>query len=452
MPAAGTQGNVLLRLVNAGLHMHVPSVVGAKMTLLAEDGNKLPVPAPRASRAKCSWPPARPTTWRFSRRAPASGTYARRHLPGLRPRAEPVDQQPARWRHAGVHQGRRRRHERRRFGRRFRHAFSAGRQDLLLRRRYARCPSPIRPRACWPVARGANGVALTGPSALPHGSTISCSMRTVRSPIRRSGAGTCGGDLHLFWSTERPSTAYTATISSAAARFHADACARARRRTAAMRVNVMSRSSPSAGAWRSRPLRGVLRSRAPTRRQVWSPSIPTVRSWPHAAQPRRSCTSTMVKPTAPSRRDLPAGTPLRAASAIRSTTRRAGSAAAERRDRRLQAGLGPGRSTSSTRSNGVQVVDGLSLDHRGGPHLLDRSEVPGQHYGHAHRLARPRLPAAAGREPGLQLPHGQHAGRGAGLRRHDLVRSRPDIGAAATVACDVGNGVCEAARCQDDAR
>lgn len=41
-PATATSGTVLLRLVNAGLHMHVPSVVGSKMTLLAEDGNKLP--------------------------------------------------------------------------------------------------------------------------------------------------------------------------------------------------------------------------------------------------------------------------------------------------------------------------------------------------------------------------------------------------------------------------
>jgi hypothetical protein len=41
-PATATSGNVLLRLVNAGLRMHVPSVVGSKMTLLAEDGNKLP--------------------------------------------------------------------------------------------------------------------------------------------------------------------------------------------------------------------------------------------------------------------------------------------------------------------------------------------------------------------------------------------------------------------------
>ncbi|MEI7682673.1 MAG: hypothetical protein WCK07_25000, partial [Betaproteobacteria bacterium] len=35
-------GKVLLRMVNAGLRMHVPNVVGAPMTLLAEDGNKLP--------------------------------------------------------------------------------------------------------------------------------------------------------------------------------------------------------------------------------------------------------------------------------------------------------------------------------------------------------------------------------------------------------------------------
>ena len=42
VPAAVTTGNVLLRFVNAGLRMHVPSVVGASMTLVAEDGNKLP--------------------------------------------------------------------------------------------------------------------------------------------------------------------------------------------------------------------------------------------------------------------------------------------------------------------------------------------------------------------------------------------------------------------------
>ena len=60
VPAAGTQAKVLLRLVNAGLRMHVPSVVGAKMTLLAEDGN---VEARAAMfRMKCSWPRARPTT------------------------------------------------------------------------------------------------------------------------------------------------------------------------------------------------------------------------------------------------------------------------------------------------------------------------------------------------------------------------------------------------------
>jgi FtsP/CotA-like multicopper oxidase with cupredoxin domain len=42
VPATATTGNVLLRFVNAGLRMHVPSVVGASLTLVAEDGSKLP--------------------------------------------------------------------------------------------------------------------------------------------------------------------------------------------------------------------------------------------------------------------------------------------------------------------------------------------------------------------------------------------------------------------------
>ena len=41
-PGAVGNGAVLLRLVNAGLRMHVPSVVGRNMTLYAEDGNPLP--------------------------------------------------------------------------------------------------------------------------------------------------------------------------------------------------------------------------------------------------------------------------------------------------------------------------------------------------------------------------------------------------------------------------
>src|SRR5205807_8992270 len=55
-PASGVTGNVLVRLVNAGLRMHVPSIVGALTTqtvgtttsvlpgfsLIAEDGNPLP--------------------------------------------------------------------------------------------------------------------------------------------------------------------------------------------------------------------------------------------------------------------------------------------------------------------------------------------------------------------------------------------------------------------------
>jgi Abnormal spindle-like microcephaly-assoc'd, ASPM-SPD-2-Hydin/Bacterial cadherin-like domain/Multicopper oxidase len=40
--ATATNGSVLLRFVNAGLRMHVPTVVGSSLTLFAEDGNILP--------------------------------------------------------------------------------------------------------------------------------------------------------------------------------------------------------------------------------------------------------------------------------------------------------------------------------------------------------------------------------------------------------------------------
>ena len=48
-PATGVTGSVLVRLVNAGLHMHIPSIVGSQtgasvpgFGLIAEDGNPLP--------------------------------------------------------------------------------------------------------------------------------------------------------------------------------------------------------------------------------------------------------------------------------------------------------------------------------------------------------------------------------------------------------------------------
>src|SRR3984893_2177896 len=41
IPASASTGNVLLRFVNAGLRMHVPSVGGLPMSLIAEDGNVL---------------------------------------------------------------------------------------------------------------------------------------------------------------------------------------------------------------------------------------------------------------------------------------------------------------------------------------------------------------------------------------------------------------------------
>jgi hypothetical protein len=42
VPVTATTGKVLLRMVNAGLRLHVPQVVNRTMTLLAEDGNQIP--------------------------------------------------------------------------------------------------------------------------------------------------------------------------------------------------------------------------------------------------------------------------------------------------------------------------------------------------------------------------------------------------------------------------
>ncbi len=42
VPAAGATGNVLVRYVNAGSHMHIPTVVGLNTLLVAEDGYVLP--------------------------------------------------------------------------------------------------------------------------------------------------------------------------------------------------------------------------------------------------------------------------------------------------------------------------------------------------------------------------------------------------------------------------
>jgi hypothetical protein len=63
IPAAGTTGNVLVRYVNAGSHMHVPTVNGLNMLLVAEDGYVLPdialaLKANKTLTAKTTTPPS----------------------------------------------------------------------------------------------------------------------------------------------------------------------------------------------------------------------------------------------------------------------------------------------------------------------------------------------------------------------------------------------------------
>src|SRR6516162_8628075 len=65
VPGTATTGNVLIRYVNAGSHMHTPTVDGLNMLLVAEDGNVLPdvalaVGAPQNKTLTANNPP--PTT------------------------------------------------------------------------------------------------------------------------------------------------------------------------------------------------------------------------------------------------------------------------------------------------------------------------------------------------------------------------------------------------------
>jgi FtsP/CotA-like multicopper oxidase with cupredoxin domain len=68
LPGAGVTGTVLVRMVNAGLRMHVPSIVGSTtgasavpgLGLIAEDGN--PLPGVTRVQAKSSCRRVRPTT------------------------------------------------------------------------------------------------------------------------------------------------------------------------------------------------------------------------------------------------------------------------------------------------------------------------------------------------------------------------------------------------------
>ena len=85
-------GNVLVRMVNAGLRMHVPSIVGAQTGLLAagfgliaEDGN----PLPGVTRVQSEVFMAAGKTYDVMINVPAAGCDCPSHL---RPRVEPVAQ------------------------------------------------------------------------------------------------------------------------------------------------------------------------------------------------------------------------------------------------------------------------------------------------------------------------------------------------------------------------
>jgi hypothetical protein len=111
VPAAGSTGNVLIRYVNAGSHMHVPTVTGLNMLLVAEDGHVLPdvalalaPPAPAVAKVlTAKLPTTAPYTLGLQLRNEvfqAAGNLRHQHFRHFRSLARAVDQQPAGWRHA----------------------------------------------------------------------------------------------------------------------------------------------------------------------------------------------------------------------------------------------------------------------------------------------------------------------------------------------------------------
>jgi hypothetical protein len=79
VPAAGASGTVLLRIVNAGQRTHVPAVVGADMTLLAEDGNK--VPGGTRMQSSIPMPPGKTFDVAIKPGQSTAGTYDNATLP-----------------------------------------------------------------------------------------------------------------------------------------------------------------------------------------------------------------------------------------------------------------------------------------------------------------------------------------------------------------------------------
>jgi hypothetical protein len=79
VPTAGTNKNLLLRIVNAGQRLHVPAVVGADMTLLAEDGNT--VPGGTRVQSSIPMPPGKTFDATIQPTQTTAGTYDNATLP-----------------------------------------------------------------------------------------------------------------------------------------------------------------------------------------------------------------------------------------------------------------------------------------------------------------------------------------------------------------------------------
>ena len=400
VPAAAAQTRVLLRFVNAGLRMHVPAIVGASMTLLAEDGNKLPG-APRVQSEvflaagktyDVTIQPTRvtpatnpltyaPATYAVFDRALSLSTSNQRdggmqayvHVAGGAPAGSPGSAA------SGT-------------------TLSASDKTFTC---FQGTTLAITDASLGLLAGavGANGAVL-GSTSLPAGSTLDLRSDGTFTYVPPA-AGACTASFTYLVNGMQ---SHTATITD---------CARAVSCAGSPPVAGSGSFTSNVATLLKVPPPGVLQFVTNTSGYALTALPGTTASTPACGSVALSPDGSFVATPA----TVPTTTATSCSFSYNVSTLSSRSAERRHDHRDLPGAVEPGGQRE--RRAEWRRDRRLPLDHRGRPDLLHGSQVPDQldrSIGTAEHL-----PAAAGGSPGVQLPHLQHAADRAGLRRRDLV-------------------------------
>jgi hypothetical protein len=407
IPAAGTQANILLRMVNAGLRMHVPTIVGTTMTLLAEDGNKVPgnpriqseVPLMAGKTYDVAVQPKQTTAGMYDAATyPVFDRALNLSTSGQRDGGMQVLLQVA-------------------GGAAVSPAVTLSASDKTYYCISGSTLSVTDPsKGLLGGAVGANGVVVAN-NALPAGNSLTVNADGTFTYTPPS-SGSCAGS---FTYQVNNTAGHTATIRQCDSSQSDQGCALAH----APVVSDITFTSYVASHYVSSPpgvMKGVT-SNDGNYDLTATTTLPgssgivlnSDGSFSATSQGASACAAGLV-----SQLSLPAGASCRA---FPYQVKNAQGSASNTADATVVF-LQSDRQHHGRAYRGRRVR--LSLDPGRGQNVLDRSEVPGQ----LHRSERPpeQLCAIACREPRLQLSYLQHAGRGLRLLRQGLVRVRPDRG------------------------